>query len=296
MSKFNKKILIVGGSGGIGAKFTEFFLKKKIPIVSTHNKNKNVTKDTIFLDITKQEEIIKTITTINPDIVIHLSALTNVDLCETNKKLADKINVEGTANMIKGCEKNRSKLIYISSSFVFNGTKQEFYEDDKPNPINYYGKTKYAAEEKIKESDLDFLILRTDQPYCWIKPEQKINSVIRMLNSLRKNKEITEMIDWYNNPTYVPEFVDVTHQLINTKNSGIFHLVGSDYINRFEWAKIIAKQFAINIDLIKPISAKSLKLSAKRGNVNLNNRKIFNKIGHHMMGVEEGIIEMKNEL
>jgi len=296
MSKFNKKILIVGGSGGIGVKFTEFFLKKNIPIISTHNKNKDVTKGTIFLDITKQEETIKTITAINPDIVIHLSALTNVDLCETNKKLAYKINVEGTVNVIKSCEKNQSKLIYISSSFVFDGTKQEFYEEDKPNPINYYGKTKYTAEEKIRESDLDFLILRTDQPYCWIKPGQKINSVIRMLNALRKNEEITEITDWYNNPTYVPEFVDVTYQLINTKNSGIFHLVGSDYVNRFEWAKIVAKQFAINTDLVKPISAKSLKLPAKRGNVNLNNRKIFNKIGHHMMGVDEGIIKMKNEL
>ena len=112
-----------------------------------------------------KDDVIK----LNPDIVIHTAALTNVDLCETNNVLANLINVQGTKNIVDGCMKIQSKIIFISTSYVFDGNSDQYFEEDLPNPTSYYGITKYESEKIIQNSNLDFLILRTDQPYCWIE-------------------------------------------------------------------------------------------------------------------------------
>lgn len=244
------------------------------------------------LDIRENNNVEKIFMEFKPDIVIHTSAITNIDLCERNHKLADSINITGTKNVINCSEKFNSKLIYVSTSFVFDGLKKKNFENDDTNPTTYYGKTKDISEKKILNSKLDFLILRTDQPYCWIEPGQHSNSVLRVIDTLKAKKVHEEIIDWYNTPTYVPNFVETMQKLITNEKSGIYHIVGNDYINRFEWSKKICDYFNLNLNLIKPIKSQELKLSAKRVNVNLSNKKISNELGIQMMGIEEGLKSM----
>jgi dTDP-4-dehydrorhamnose reductase len=290
----NMKILVIGGSGVIGYKIFKYIVEKKINAQYTYFMNKPSCDKGNHLDITKKEDTIKLITTINPDIVIHATALTNVDLCETNTTLTDTINVEGTANVIEGCQITHSKLVYISTSFVFDGRKQLYSEEDIPSPATYYGKTKYKGEELTKNSGLPYLILRTDQPYCWIEKWQHTNSVLRVIETLKSGKTLKEITDWYNTPTYVPDFVQATWKLLETKSTGTFHLVGSDSINRFNWALLIADVFNLDKKLIEPITSDVLNLPAKRANVNLSNKKLSEKTGIHMLGVKEGLIQMLN--
>ena len=188
--------------------------------------------------------------------------------------------------------------MYISTSFVFDGLQKKYSENDQTNPTTYYGKTKEKSEKNIINSGVDFLILRTDQPYCWIKSWQHQNSVTRVLENLKAKKIHNEIIDWYNTPTYVPDLVKSAEQLLINNKTGIYHLVGSDFINRYEWAILIANYFNLDSELIKPIKSEQLKLSAKRVNVNLTNDKIFNELGIRMMGIESGLkhmIDEKNE-
>lgn len=291
------KICIIGGSGVIGSELVNQFVKNNDNVYFTYFQNKTKQNNNeIRLDITNKKNTIDIIKKINPDIVIHTAALTNVDLCETNHKLADTINVVGTKNVLEGCKITGSKIIHISTSFVFDGKKSEYYEDDQISPTTYYGITKYSAEQYVIKSELPYLILRTDQPYCWIKNWQHTNSVIRVIKTLKMGNELKEIIDWYNTPTYVPDFGKAVLELINRKLTGIYHVVGSDYVNRLDWSLLVADIFQLNKNLIKPIKSKELSLAVKRVNVNLKNKKLFEHTGIQMSGIKEGLQSMVNEI
>ena len=288
------KILIIGGSGTIGSKIIEQFQSSNIIFDYTFLTNPIPSKIGYMLDITNRKNTIELITKLNPDIVIHTAALTNVDLCETNNVLANLINVQGTKNIVVGCMKIQSKIIFISTSHVFDGNSDQYFEEDLPNPTSYYGITKYESEKIIQNSNLDFLILRTDQPYCWIEKWQKINSVIRLIQTLKKGDTLKEIVDWYNNPTYVPNFVLALDSLLQKNYNGIYHLTGSDFINRYEWSLKVSKIFNLKSELIIPINSKNLNLPVTRKKIKLNNEKIFQKTGHHMINVDDGLKKMFN--
>ena len=288
------KILVIGGSGIIGSKIVRKFVERKNDVIYTYYQNNLNVGIGQRLDIRKKDETIDLISKVNADLVIHTAALTNVDLCETDKKLADSINVKGTENVITGCQKTNSKIVYISTSFVFNGEKNKYFEEDEPSPVTYYGLTKLKGEEIVKSSKLSFLILRTDQPYDWKEKWQRNNSVLRVLQTLQEGKTLNEIIDWYNVPTYIPNFVNALENLINFNLLGIYHVCGSNFVNRYEWALVTAKVFGLNENMIKSISSETLNLPAKRVNVNLSNEKLFQKTKIKMMGIEEGLKSMKN--
>lgn len=289
------KIFIVGGSGVIGSYFVKSFAKENSDITYTYYKNKAPYPKGINLDIQNRDDTIKTLKKFHPDHVIIANALTGVDLCETNPSLAESINVKGTRNIVDGCKMINSKLIFISTSAVFNGKKAEYSENDKPEPTGIYGLTKFQGEKIIQESNLPFLILRTDQPYCWKEKWQHTNSVIRVIENLEKNQQFKEVVDWYNTPTYVPDFVNATKELIQKDLEGIFHLVGSDFISRYDWSQKVADIFHLKKNLIKPIDSSELKLPVKRNNIKLNNAKLLQNTGYKMTGVEESLRKMSVE-
>jgi dTDP-4-dehydrorhamnose reductase len=289
------KIVVIGGSGIIGSKIVKKLLENNNDVSYTYYENKMDVGIGYKIDIRKKDETENFISKINPDLVIHTSALTNIDVCETNKELADSINVEGTKNVVSGCKKNNSKIVYISTSFVFNGDKQKYDESEETYPSTYYGKTKSLGEEIVKNSELSFLILRTDQPYYWKEKWQRENSVLRVLQTLKKGQVLKEITDWYNVPTYVPDFVNALENLIVSNLSGIFHVCGSDFVSRYEWSIATAKIFGLDEKLIKPISSENLHLPAKRVNINLSNDKIYQKTGIRMNGIIDGLQLMKND-
>ena len=286
------KIFIVGGSGVIGSYFVKSFAKENSDITYTYYKNKVSYTKGINLDVQDRADTLKTLKKFQPDLIIIANALTGVDFCEANPSLAESINVKGTKNIVDGCKSVNSKLVFISTSAVFNGTKSEYSENDKPNPIGIYGLTKFQGEKIIQESNLPFLILRTDQPYCWKEKWQHTNSVIRVIENLEKNQQFKEVVDWYNTPTYVPDFVNATKELIQKDLEGIFHLVGSDFISRYDWSQKVADIFHLKKNLIKPIDSSELKLPVERNNIKLNNNKLLQNTGYKMAGVEEGLRKM----
>lgn len=286
------KIFIVGGSGVIGSYFVKSFAKENSDITYTYYKNKVSYTKGINLDVQDRDDTLKTLKKFQPDLIIIANALTGVDFCEANPSLAESINVKGTKNIVDGCKSVNSKLVFISTSAVFNGTKSEYSENDKPNPTGIYGLTKFQGEKIIQESNLPFLILRTDQPYCWKEKWQHTNSVIRVIENLEKNQQFKEVADWYNTPTYVPDFVNATKELIQKDLEGIFHLVGSDFISRYDWSQKVADIFHLKKNLIKPIDSSELKLPVERNNIKLNNNKLLQNTGYKMAGVEEGLRKM----
>jgi dTDP-4-dehydrorhamnose reductase len=288
------KILIIGGSGVIGWNILKFFKDKKIDVDFTFNTNQINRNNSKFLDITNEKKTSDLITKINPDIVIHAAALSNVDLCERNKELSNQINVNGTHNIIKGCQKTSSKIIYISTSFVFSANNKKYTENDIPSkPKTHYGFTKLEGEKLVLKSELESLILRIDQPYFWKKSWQHTNSVLRVIETLSKKQKLKEIIDWVNAPTYIPDFINAVDMLINNNKIGIFHLTGPDFISRFDWALKTAEIFALDNKLLIPINSSQLNLDIQRDSINLDNKKILKETGIKMRGVKEGLLDMQ---
>ena len=187
------KILVIGGSGMVGYSLVKFLLKNNHDVYFTYNKKIIENSNSVFLDIMDKNMTEKIISKFEPNIVINCAALTSVDLCETNHELAEKLNIEGTQNIVSACIKNSCKLIQISTSYVFDGKTSLYSETDEALGATYYGITKMRGEEIIKNSQLKYLILRTDQPYGLTEKWQKTNSVLRVINNLKINDSLNEI-------------------------------------------------------------------------------------------------------
>jgi len=289
------KILVIGGSGPIGYNISKYFSHKDYEVHSTYYKNKIIGKKYYQLDITNNEKTVELIKKINPEILIHCAALAGVDLAEKNHQLADTVTVEGTKNVIEGCKIIKSKCIYVSTSFVYNNKNNMGFENDKAVPNTYYGKTKLRSEEEVISSDLEHLILRTDQPYYWTEKWQKENSVMRVLKNLRNETKLNEVIDWFNVPTFIPDFVKAIDILIQKNKNGIFNVVGNNFVNRYEWSCKVAEIFGLDKNLITPIKSQSLDLKIERPNINISNKKLIQETGIEMKGIIEGAKKMYSE-
>ena len=286
------KIVIIGGSGMIGSYLIKSCKNEGYDTEFTFYKNKPQNEQGHFLDITKRKDTIELIKKINPQIVFLTSAITDMDLCERNSNLAKTTNVIGTQNVVDGCKTVNSKLVYLSTSAVFDGTKSEYSEVDIPSPNNTYGLTKLKGEKIVQKSGLEFLIIRTDQPFGWTKQSQRTNSVVRVIERLKDDTVFSEITDWYNTPTYIPDLTSGIMSLIKNNLVGIFHITGSDFLNRYDSAVLIAEVFKLENKLLKQINSSELKLPAKRSNVNLSNKKLFQETGIRMLGFKDGLTKM----
>jgi dTDP-4-dehydrorhamnose reductase len=258
------KILITGADGMLGSDLQN--------VLNMSKKNEIIATD-LDLDITK-ESVIEKIRKCAPDIVVNVAAYTDVDGCEFNQELAYKINSIGPKNLALACKEINSKLIHISTDYVFNGEKKEPYiESDKTNPINVYGETKLKGEELIQNTFDDYFILRTS----WLYGINGNNFVKTMLELSKSNNEISVVDDQRGSPTYTYDLSIAISKLLENNHYGIYHLTNSGNCSWFEFTKDIFEIANIDVDL-KPVATEKFPRSAKRPKYSvLNNEKWKNK-------------------
>ena len=288
-----KKILIIGASSKIGSKITKT-LKNSFPldfeVYGTYNSQKISQFDK--LDITNHEMIEKIFSKIKPDFVIHAAALIRPITCEENKTLAWKTNVDSVKKIVEECKKINSKLIFFSSDYVYSGKDSLIEETDTLNPLNYYGETKLEGETIVSTLD-KFLIIRT----AWINdlnPNSK-SFVMQVVNSLKENKTIDVATDQFGHPTHSSNLAEMIIELILKEANGIFHVTGSTYISRFDFARKIAKAFCLNPDLIHGITTESNSLIQRPLKVNLSLNKLKSTIATNPLTLEEQLNLMRKD-
>ncbi len=295
------KILILGANGFLGSNIIQLRSKNKLIYkdfsfiaADLHNNYIDEAVPFYHIDITHQEDVYNRIVSLSPDIIILTAAMTNVDQNERDKQLATKINVEGPKNVIKACKQIDSKLIFMSTDFVFDGRiRGNYTEEDIPNPINHYAKTKFDAELAIINSDIDHLICRTAVLYGW--NIEKLNFITWVLKKLQ-NKERTNIVtNQINNPTYVRNLAEIILKLIEKKASGIYHTAGDDALSRYEIAIKCAEVFEHNKNLINPIESLN-QVAIRPKNVSLNITKLKSFLGSKpkCFSLLEGLNDMKN--
>ena len=254
------RILITGAFGQLGHALQSILSKKSnYELICTGRKVKKG-QEGIPLDIRNQVALKELINTTAPDILINLAAMTNVDACELNPKLAGEINVAGLQHI---CDSFEGKIIHLSTDYVFDGTSGPYKESDPINPISIYGKTKLASEHILLEKDIKNLIIRGNVLYDY-SPHTSASFLNWVVSSLKGNQEIKVVEDQFNNPTWTRSMSDIIELSIENDLEGIIHWGDSEHISRFEFAKLIAKKFSLNESLIKPVLTSELNQPARR--------------------------------
>ena len=237
------KILVTGANGMLGQDLCPALEDNGWEVIET---------DVNTMDITNYDEALKFITKIKPDFIIHLAAYTAVDKAEEDKETACKINVNGTQNITKVCKKLDVPMLYISTDYVFDGTKKgKYLPEDKPNPINYYGLTKAKGEEFVKKLE-KYYIVRTS----WLYGHHGKNFVETILSNADKT-EIKVVDDQIGCPTWTVELANAIVKLIEEKSPwGIYHICGSGHTSWYGFAKEIYELHGDKVNL-KPCTRKA---------------------------------------
>lgn len=262
-----KKILITGANGLLGQKATEIFRNEsshELILTDLHdNAFESKGFDYFPMDITKKEEVKDAVRKYLPDIIINTAAYTNVDGCETDRELSWRVNVDAVKHFIIASRVNSAKIIHISTDYVFDGKAGNYSESSKPNPLSYYGKSKLASENALITSGVDFAIVRTMIIYGSGK-NLRPNFAIWLINMLTEKNTVRIVDDQFGMPTMVDDLGWALVKMVDLNKSGLYHICGSEYLSRYEFAVKLAEVYELNENLIMPIKTSDLNQSAER--------------------------------
>ncbi len=238
------KIALTGADGLVGSRITELLDQdfEFIPLPQA------------TMDITNKEQINNTLKNLDFDLFFHLAAYTNVSGAETNRDFAFKINRDGTKNVFEAVSQKQKKFVYISTDFVFDGTKPPYFEDSEPNPTSVYAASKYEGEKiinplrQLADSE-QAMIIRIAYPYRASFELKK--DFFRTFKSYLENKKPISMIaDSLMTPTFVDDIAFGLRYLFNNFSPEIFHLVGSDSLSPYDASLMVAEKFNFDTTLI----------------------------------------------
>jgi dTDP-4-dehydrorhamnose reductase len=291
-----KKILIIGSSGMLGSALCKI-LNGEHHIFGIDLKKPQKTTNFFKCDITKFKDTREIFLKVMPDIVIHTAAFTDVDGCEKNVKVAKRINIQGTINVVRAVNFSNSFLFFISTDYVFDGKKKRAYrENDRPRPLNTYGKTKLEAEQFIQNNLDNYFIIRTS----WLYGKGGKNFVDTIIDVSRKKHLLEVVNDQIGSPTYVVDLAYALREIVKKPDSffvryaGIYHITNSEKCSWYEFAKEIIRLKRLKVKIV-PIKSKDLDRPAKRPkNSTLDNSKFNRLINKPMRSWKKAIVEYLN--
>jgi dTDP-4-dehydrorhamnose reductase len=261
-----KTVLITGANGLLGQKLVkDFHPHYKVIAWDLHPQSYLSLPNLCYesLNITDRRQLGFQMSFYHPEIVINAAAYTDVDGCEIQKDEAWAVNVGGVKNLVNLCKKEKIKFIHLSTDYIFNGKNGPYSEDDPPDPVNFYGETKLESEKIIKDSGIDFLIIRTNVLYGFGK-SVKPDFFLSLLDKLSKNEKIKIVTDQFNNPTLVDNLSLCILEMVKKDVFGVYHIAGSEYLSRYEFAVKVAESFNLDKNNILPTKTEDLQQKATR--------------------------------
>ncbi len=217
-----------------------------------------------YMDITEQKSIEEVFSFFKPDVVLNTAAMTHVDQCESERDKCWKTNVQAVAGLADACKLYKSRLIHISTDFIFDGENGPYREEDKANPLCVYSSSKLASEEVLKKSAIPWCILRTCILYGVGKKLVRKNIVLWIKDQLGNNQEINIVDDHYRSPTLAEDLASGCLLAVVKNARGVYNVSGKDLMSIYEMALRLAAFYKLDPSLIHPISAATLNQPAKR--------------------------------
>lgn len=282
MTNAKSNIFITGAYGLVGTRIVEL-LSDQFDFSAPRASEVN---------ITDQRAVEKAIETFTGDWIVHAAAYTDVDECEQNQEKACSINIDGTAHIVAAAKKFDKKVIFISTDFIFDGTAAYYDEQSNPSPINYYGITKYEGEKLVGAYPQN-IIIRISFPYGRNVSVVKKDFVATIEGQLIQGKRVVAPEDNLFTPTFIDDIAHALRVLIDHRESGIYHVVGSTTLSSYRAAQIIAHTVGCRSDLVQPIKHHLYYANCAKRPLHLvtKNDKIAS-LGVRMKTFEEGLSEL----
>ena len=264
------KILLTGANGLLGRHLVKKLAEKGYEVIATAKGESKINSigngkvKFLSLDITDGAAVNKLMNEVKPDVLLHTAAMTQVDVCELNKIDCWNTNVTATRFLIDSAKETKSRIIFISTDFVFDGLHGPYKEEDEPNPVNYYGSSKLAAEKAVIQSGLDWAIVRTVLVVGNTEDGQRQNILTWVKEKLEKGETIKVVDDQVRTPTYVEDLADGIILILEKKSKGIVHIAGKDTLTPYQIARQTAEFLKLNSKLIEKSDASNFTQAALR--------------------------------
>ena len=289
------KILITGANGFLGYYLARQLLIDRHEVIATGKGNCRLPFDNMpgfeyaTMDFTDPFAVHDVFEKYQPDAVIHTGAMSKPDECEQNQWPAYTANVEGTVTLLVNAAETKSFFIFLSTDFVFDGSKGIYREDDLRGAVNFYGKTKIEAEDAVTGYEYPWAVARTVLVYG--KSYSGRGNILTVVkDKLEKGEEYAVFTDQLRTPTYVEDLVAGILSILDKKATGIYHLSGAEPLTPYEMACMTADHLRFDRSLIKKVTAAEFPQPAKRpSKTTFNIDKAKKELGYKPVSFKEGL-------
>ena len=295
------KVLLTGANGLLGQAVISIFSRESdFDVIATSIEPELYVEAGNYryeqLDVTVKENVKKAVKKHNPDVIVNCAAFTDVDKCETERELCWKLNVDAVKNLIISSRISDSKVIHISTDYIFDGKNGPYTEDSTPNPVSFYGRSKLASENALTTSGIDYVILRTIVLYG-IGNKVKSNFALWLINNLSMNKPVNIVTDQIGNTTVSDDLAYGILKCAEQDAYGIYNIAGKDIISRLDFTYNLCDIFGFDKSLVTSILTSDLNQPAPRPlKSGLITLKAETELGFKPMDSKEGLQLLKYQM
>lgn len=289
------RILVTGASGLLGLNLA-LEASQQHEVFGSVYENEILTRSFKVLqsDLTEPGALEKLVDTCDPEWVINCAALANLEACEANPALAKKLNSELPEKLANYVAKGGARLVHISTDAVFDGTRGNYTEEDKPNPLSVYARSKLDGEQAVQHANPDAVIARVNI-YGWSLSGRR-SLAEWFVNNLSAENSIMGFTDVYFCPLHVKHLAKILLLMLERELKGLYHVVSSECCSKFDFGRRLAGLFSLDESLIEPYSVSDSDLTAARSrNLTLKAAKLNNALGVNTPGIDTGLEEFFNE-
>ena len=298
------KIFITGANGLLGQKLLDIFGKdSSVKVLATGKGASRLLHlprhiEYLPLDITNREEVLTEVREFVPEIIIHSAAMTNVDQCEQERETCWDINVTAVEYLVEATQQCSAHFIHLSTDFIFSGEEELLDEEVIPAPINYYGKSKLAAEQVVvNAANISWAIVRTALVYGVTLRMNRSNIILWVKSNLEKGKPIEVVNDQWRTPTLAEDLAEGCALVAKKKATGVFNISGKDFLTPYQIAIQTADYFGLDASLIRETNQFKLQEKTKRPpKTRFIIDKAINELGYAPKPFREGIALLAAQL
>jgi len=258
---FFNRILLTGANGLLGQALVQRLSQNpELDVLATSRHDTprfdEASCGYVPLDVTQPDDVANVFEDFAPDVVVNCAAMSDVKECDEHRSEAWAVNARAVKTLAKQCRSTGARLVQVSTDFVFNGKRGPYDEDARPDPVNYYGRTKLAGENAVREAGRsNWAIVRTVLLYGTAQNLSRSNVVLWMAEQLSKDEPLHIVDDQYRTPTHVDDLATGIEQLIEREKTGIYHISGPELVSIYELACTVAEVFGYDESLIEPVSS-----------------------------------------
>jgi len=287
-----RTILLTGGGGFVAGNIISQNHSRNI-IEAVEQREVPMTGENLtwhILDLQDSAELRHLCHRVKPDVIIHTAAISDIDYCEAHQEIAESVNVGVTRTLVNLCSEGDARLIYFSSDSIFNGRKGGYVEEDIPEPLHFYGRTKVEGEKIVQQGCRNWVIIRPSLITGLPLLDAGNSFLWRLINELKQGKKAAFPKEEIRSPVDAVTLSRAVLELAENNFQGILHLAGNDTLTRFEIARQIVRKLGYSLDLVVDRKPEVTTGRAPRPrNVSLDNTKARSVLKTPMLYLEEAL-------